>query len=513
MVDVRNTGVERCMGMRRDVAASIGFAFLMLCCMLTIWGGLPLLKRTGLSLIPLLEWCSIPLLLSITATLFLEAYAFIVHSKLAGVISVFLKPITACALLLGGYVILIVVSPLSGEMAACAFGVFAGVGFATLLIKWEEILGTFEAKTVLKISLTALAVHSLAYAILALASSLVLETAFVASAIGSSILLCLLDHGKRHGASIDNVRAETDAPTFAASSDKPIRATKLHFDSVLKPLRNPLYCVAASIFAVAVTRTMALQATPNLPAVVGMVSAAGSVAASLIAGALLFGPVKIGKHSARADVALFFRVMFPIVATLLLAFSFFKGTELIVTTLMYATFSLLFALMMPSCLDAAQHQGVPVRFVFGVFASSVYAAFSAGAIVSIALYQLRAFDIPVTLVAALLVLYVLSMAYAGMQRRSRKDSDTEEGVDKTVYESQPDDPVDARCIIVSEQFDLSPRETDVLVAFAHGRNVAYVARQLCLSENTIRSHSKSLYTKLGIHSKQELLDLVESANN
>ncbi|MBS6941684.1 MAG: hypothetical protein KH142_09530, partial [Slackia piriformis] len=30
-----------------------------------------------------------------------------------------------------------------------------------------------------------------------------------------------------------------------------------------------------------------------------------------------------------------------------------------------------------------------------------------------------------------------------------------------------------------------------------------------LSTNTIRSHSKTLYAKLGVHSKQELIDLVE----
>lgn len=62
---------------------------------------------------------------------------------------------------------------------------------------------------------------------------------------------------------------------------------------------------------------------------------------------------------------------------------------------------------------------------------------------------------------------------------------------------------------VARAYALSPRETDVLVAYAHGRNVAYLAEHLVLSSNTIRSHSKTLYAKLGVHSKQELIDLVE----
>lgn len=31
-----------------------------------------------------------------------------------------------------------------------------------------------------------------------------------------------------------------------------------------------------------------------------------------------------------------------------------------------------------------------------------------------------------------------------------------------------------------------------------------------VSENTIRTHSKRIYTKLDIHKKQELLDLIDS---
>ena len=44
---------------------------------------------------------------------------------------------------------------------------------------------------------------------------------------------------------------------------------------------------------------------------------------------------------------------------------------------------------------------------------------------------------------------------------------------------------------------------------AKGRDVPSIAKQLFISENTVRSHSKSIYRKLKIHSKQELLDLLE----
>lgn len=56
---------------------------------------------------------------------------------------------------------------------------------------------------------------------------------------------------------------------------------------------------------------------------------------------------------------------------------------------------------------------------------------------------------------------------------------------------------------------LSRRETDVFALVARGRSVPYVAETLVLSENTVRSHVRRIYNKLGVHSKQELLDLVE----
>ena len=45
---------------------------------------------------------------------------------------------------------------------------------------------------------------------------------------------------------------------------------------------------------------------------------------------------------------------------------------------------------------------------------------------------------------------------------------------------------------------------------ARGDTVARIAEKLGVSENTVRTHTKRVYTKLGIHSKQELGDLVQS---
>lgn len=55
---------------------------------------------------------------------------------------------------------------------------------------------------------------------------------------------------------------------------------------------------------------------------------------------------------------------------------------------------------------------------------------------------------------------------------------------------------------------LSVRECEVADLMRHGNTVAAIARRLYISENTVRGHTKSIYRKLGIHSKQELIDLL-----
>jgi DNA-binding NarL/FixJ family response regulator len=47
---------------------------------------------------------------------------------------------------------------------------------------------------------------------------------------------------------------------------------------------------------------------------------------------------------------------------------------------------------------------------------------------------------------------------------------------------------------------------------ARGNSVAGIAELLVVSENTVRSHSKHIYAKLGIHKKQELVELLTSLN-
>lgn len=42
--------------------------------------------------------------------------------------------------------------------------------------------------------------------------------------------------------------------------------------------------------------------------------------------------------------------------------------------------------------------------------------------------------------------------------------------------------------------------------FAQGRSANWIADALVISKNTVRSHLRAIYTKLDVHTRQELLD-------
>lgn len=63
---------------------------------------------------------------------------------------------------------------------------------------------------------------------------------------------------------------------------------------------------------------------------------------------------------------------------------------------------------------------------------------------------------------------------------------------------------------ISKEYQLSRRETEILHYLARGRNAAFIQQKLVISPHTVKSHMYNIYGKLGVHSQQEILDLVES---
>ena len=69
--------------------------------------------------------------------------------------------------------------------------------------------------------------------------------------------------------------------------------------------------------------------------------------------------------------------------------------------------------------------------------------------------------------------------------------------------------LDDVCAAVSETYGLSKREAQVLALLARGRSLQSIADALCVAYSTVKTHTDRIYAKTGVHSRQELIDLLE----
>jgi DNA-binding CsgD family transcriptional regulator len=62
---------------------------------------------------------------------------------------------------------------------------------------------------------------------------------------------------------------------------------------------------------------------------------------------------------------------------------------------------------------------------------------------------------------------------------------------------------------IAGQYGLSLRQKEIMELLVKGRDSKYITEHFCISRSTAKTHVYNLYRKINIHSRQELLDLIE----
>jgi DNA-binding CsgD family transcriptional regulator len=74
----------------------------------------------------------------------------------------------------------------------------------------------------------------------------------------------------------------------------------------------------------------------------------------------------------------------------------------------------------------------------------------------------------------------------------------------------PERPFNQACLRIGQAARLSGREQSIFEQLALGRGSEGIAKRLHISLNTVRTHTHNIYAKLDVHSRQELIELVEA---
>lgn len=171
----------------------------------------------------------------------------------------------------------------------------------------------------------------------------------------------------------------------------------------------------------------------------------------------------------------------------------------------YLAQTLIIMLFWTMLADIAHHTRIPSGVVFGSGWTVYCIAYALGIVGGTVLGE----DSSVSSFAYSAMAYVIAIASVFAlsetdfsQRRIFAD------LDAPVPERRQYKSIEDNCERVGATHSLTGREIEVMQLICKGRSKNYIAENLGISENTVRSHSQHIYQKLGIHSKQELLDMV-----
>ena len=304
---------------------------------------------------------------------------------------------------------------------------------------------------------------------------------------------------------------------------KPISTHKAKF--LVSALWKPTLCVATYGFVHEAVRASCMSEASLAP-IVNPLSSIGI----LISGIILM--CLCAAHMTDVGLASAYRIAFPVAVTGFALMPFLGQTYRYgFVAFAFMAFSVLVSLLMVSCAKEARALAVNPICAFGVASSVVYLFASFGFFFGGVPGGFSSFGVPQVFLIAFFSIYLLALISFVIRDHSicrpsmRASATVESAIGSAKVRAPIDDSCtaaesasvtelaaarEARCRGLATRFALTRRERDVLFLYAAGRDTPSICERLCISENTVRTHLRGIYRKMGIHSKQKLFDLLEA---
>ncbi|MDE8702818.1 helix-turn-helix transcriptional regulator [Adlercreutzia equolifaciens] len=209
------------------------------------------------------------------------------------------------------------------------------------------------------------------------------------------------------------------------------------------------------------------------------------------------------------------QVVIFLMATLILFVPILQSSYVTIFKLLsMAAVEFLFVQAVALCAYEAQRHGVvsvPLGAVcWGVLSLSTGVGAVLGRICSQLSLDEALFYGCLAMVFAYLIIIALVFAVVAPARKRRSEAKPNESTETIVSVPAITPPsIDDIVGSLVQSHGLTPREQDVLKLLAVGRSGTYIAETLCISPDTVKGHTRRIYAKLDVHSKQELLDLFQ----
>jgi len=307
-------------------------------------------------------------------------------------------------------------------------------------------------------------------------------------------------------------------------------ADKVRARKIVGDLWKPVFCVCAIGFV--------WKLVSHFPMSESSEFALGGIAVLIGFGAAGLFVVFLELFSPRGfDILRVYQILFPLITGIFLLPTFFGAqyTSLLSGMLMFG-FEVVNLLLLIICAVYAAQKKLSPLVMYGICIFPTLVFMSIGDILGSFLNPMFVYDFAFAVNVLFVCIYLLSMVLVLVSRGKRSQEPivhtsedivapsshkakkplfgvvaergkAEEGSNESsAAVSRGDDECPIACF---QERGVSPREIEVAQLLLKGNSVAAISRKLFISENTTRGHTKSIYKKMNVHSRQELIDAVE----
>lgn len=409
----------------------------------------------------------------------------------------------------------------SSEIWTYTAAVLSGFGTAGLLLLWAEayrdIPPTFAKQRTIPASVATGVLYYLLICMLPQLFGIIVTMLLPVI----SVVFLHLTHRMNHGRNtIENNAAKPDMNTHCRKGND--RAE--HPVSIIRGSLSLRFAVFIAIYCLAPgfmrSYTSALPFATTVGVGEAMFSGVAVVLMTLaVASIVLFGETKI-------DLA--YKFVVPLMAAGLLLLPFLSaGQETLAAVVIMSGYILLEIYVWASLADSAANVSAPTALVFGLGKSCMNAGLLAGTFLGLNFGSSSSMLLVGVLVFIVYLFIVLENVLSpgigitlslGQQSEPEQSDHTPESRKVTIEEAAKlnlsemfNAVLNERCSAIAARYGLSNRETEVLEQLARGRSLQAIANDLHVAYSTIKTHTDHIYAKTNVHSRQDLISLLEDS--
>ena len=397
--------------------------------------------------------------------------------------------ISSSVLYVGGFALFVAglgVEGFGNEGVMIAAGVAVACGMVPLCIAWGTYLALFDLRQAL--FYLAIMVGAASFIALML-SSVAIEPGLVAfgllALIGVALPCVKAVGGKldRGGADLPSRDGDRELGYLVGGSSTVSADGKTDAREMLANVRR-MASVAALPFAGLLVFAFVMGVRKFMVFDAFYVETLGGIVAAIVV--LPLSLLKID----RPLMSFVYQVFLPVCAIVLVvlnAFPFGTVAQWLAATLSYVFYGIIGILALSSLCAMAHAREFSSPFIYGLTACAENAG-------------------PILLVISTMYFgfVVLAPLLSSWRREGASEREVRRG-DGGEAQSE----LSRRIEAVAVRFELSPRETETLSYLGRGHGIVFIAKTLVISESTVRTHVKSIYRKLDVSSREELLELID----